>query len=232
MKHIGISPARRMFLRKALGAAPAAVAAGSGVAGATLAVAQSGKSAYQAKYFNADEWSTLNALVDRLIPADEHGPGAIEAGVPEFIDRQMDTPYGRGELWYMHGPFDEKASELFGYQFDLSPKALYRIALPGVAQAVSREFNKPLSELSPTQRDDVLHRLEQGKLEIGRVPAAAFFNQLLTNTREGYFCDPVHGGNKDMAAWKMVGFPGARGDYLDWVEQYGKNYPLGSVSLG
>nr|WP_272901273.1 hypothetical protein [Herbaspirillum frisingense] len=49
---------------------------------------------------------------------------------------------------------------------------------------------------------------------------------------EGYFCDPVDGGNKGMAAWKMIGFPGARADYYDWVDQYGRTYPLPPVSRG
>jgi gluconate 2-dehydrogenase gamma chain len=53
---------------------------------------------------------------------------------------------------------------------------------------------------------------------------------LLQNTREGYFCDPKHGGNKGMAAWRMINFPGARADYIDWVEQYGRRYPLPPVS--
>ncbi|SDV50384.1 gluconate 2-dehydrogenase subunit 3 family protein [Chitinasiproducens palmae] len=232
MKKIGISPSRRLFLRQALGAAPAAVVAGSGAIGLQAAAAADAGKTYTPRYFTGDEWTLLNALVDRLIPPDDVGPGAVEAGVPEFIDRQMDTPYGHGALWYMHGPFDESASDLFGYQLSLSPRDLYRNALPGLADAVRKQYNKAYHDLDAAQKDEVLHQLEQGKFAIGRVPAGAFFGQLLQNTREGYFCDPVHGGNKAMAAWKMIGFPGARGDYLDWVEQYGRNYPLGPVSLG
>lgn len=96
MKIIGISPHRRNFLRKAAGAAPVvALLAGGGV-GVVSAV--SAPPAYQPSYFTADEWATLQALVDRLIPADAEGPGALQAGVHEFIDLQMNTPYAYGAL--------------------------------------------------------------------------------------------------------------------------------------
>lgn len=62
--------------------------------------------------------------------------------------------------------------------------------------------------------------------------AGAFFNQILANTKEGYFADPMYGGNLHMGSWKMIGFPGARADFKDWVSQYGKVYPLGPVSIG
>ena len=38
--------------------------------------------------------------------------------------------------------------------------------------------------------------------------------------QKGFFADPIYGGNRDMVAWKMIGFPGARYDYLDWVDRH------------
>src|SRR5262249_53638075 len=49
---------------------------------------------------------------------------------------------------------------------------------------------------------------------------------------EGFFADPVYGGNRDMAGWKMIGYPGARYDYRDWVERHNERYPLPPVSIG
>src|SRR5690606_40843506 len=72
-------------------------------------------------YFTQEEWAFINAAVDHLIPADEYGPGAIEAGVPEFIDRQMETPYGHGQLWYMQGPFRPSPAPEMGYQLRQKP---------------------------------------------------------------------------------------------------------------
>ena len=80
-------------------------------------------------------------------------------------------------------------------------------------------------------RGQVLMQLEKGQASLDGVPAAAFFAQLLQNTKEGYFADPMYGGNRGMGSWKMIGFPGARADYADWIEQPGKVYPLGPVSI-
>ena len=65
----------------------------------------------------------------------------------------------------------------------------------------------------------------------GGVDAAPFFAMLLQNTKEGYFSDPVYGGNKDMAAWKMIGFPGAHYDYKEWVTRHGEPVPFEPVSF-
>jgi gluconate 2-dehydrogenase gamma chain len=224
MKPIGISPSRRTFLRSVSVIAPAATVAG--VVGTSVASALTAPTPYQPRFFDDSQWAILNAAVDRLIPSDEHGPGAVEAGVSEFIDRQMNTPYGYGALWYMSGPFVKDAPPEFGYQLPQSPRELYRSGLAGLDQTVRKQIGRGFAELSTSERDEVLHRLEDGKLDVGEIPALVFFSQLLQNTREGYFCDPKHGGNKNMAAWRMINFPGARADFMDWVEQYGKRYPL------
>jgi gluconate 2-dehydrogenase gamma chain len=223
----GISPQRRRFLRQALGSAPAVglLAGGAGVASVAAPAA-----AYQPTYFTSEEWGVLCAAVDRLIPPSEDGPGALQAGVHEFIDRQMNTPYAHGALWYMQAPFVAAAPE-FGYQFHMNPRQLYRSALPGLNQAARRLHGKPYAELEPARRDAMIGLLEKNTLDIGPVPAQLLFGQLLQNTHEGYFCDPKHGGNKDMAAWRMIGFPGARADYMDWVEQYGVQYPLPPAAI-
>jgi gluconate 2-dehydrogenase gamma chain len=229
MKVIGISPHRRSFLRKAVTAAPAVAlvaAAGVGAVASTTATTSS----YRPTYFNDAEWTTLQALVDRLIPANSDGPGALEAGVHEFIDLQMNTPYAHGKLWFMQAPFVASTPE-FGYQFHMAPRELYRSGLAGLDAAVKAKLGKAFAALDGAQQDAVIGELEKGTLAIGDVPPKTFFGQLLQNTREGYFSDPVHGGNKDMAAWKMINFPGARADYMDWVEQYGKHYPLPPASI-
>src|SRR3981081_1806348 len=126
MRPVGISPSRRAFLKLALAAAPA-IAAASGeiarparlLAAAAPTVQADPSETYQPTYFTAEEWALLTALVDRLIPADEQGPGALEAGVAEFIDRQMTEPYGYGALWDMQGPF-RLAGAAFGYQLKFS----------------------------------------------------------------------------------------------------------------
>lgn len=230
MKKIGISANRRGFLRGALAVAPAAAVAL--VASPAIRGQAQPAAPYKPSFFNPEEFTLLSAMADTMIPADATGPGAIESGVPEFIDAQMNTPYGKGQLWYMQGPFDPGAPAVFGYQLPYPPAELYRKALAGFAAAIRRQYGKDFPALAEAQRIEAIGNLEKGTLQMGEIPAGAFFTQLLQNVREGYFCDPSDGGNKGMLSWKMIGFPGARADYFDWVEQYGKKYPLPPVSRG
>lgn len=227
---------RRRFLQTSIALVPVASLAGcdlgrhEGSAPAQSAGARADAGPYKPRFFDAAEWAFMQAACDRLIPADAEGPGALEAGAPEFIDRQMETPYAHGATWYMQGPFQQGAPEL-GYQLKLVPRDIYRLGIAAVDRYSRTAYGKPFAELDAATRDTVLGALEAGKLELGDVPAKVFFGQLLQNTREGYFCDPVHGGNRGMAAWKMIGFPGARADFMDFVNQDGKPYPYGPVSI-
>ncbi len=183
------------------------------------------------RYFTAEEWAFLNAACARLIPADENGPGAVELGVPEFIDREMDGGFGHAATWYMQGPFVSALPE-FGYQSPLTPRALYRAGIAAVNEHCRRNFgNTSFFELPGATQDAVLTGLESGVLEFENVSGKSFFGFLLQNTKEGYLADPVHGGNKGMASWKMIGFPGARADFLDWVDRHGARYPYGPVAI-
>ena len=167
MRPIGSSPSRRAFLGRVLAAAPAIAAVSGEIthpARALVASAppkQNQPEIYQPKYFTTEEWTLLTALVDRLIPADEEGPGALEAGAAEFIDRQMTEPYGHGALWYMQGPF-RQASPEFGYQLKYTPRKLYRAALPTVDQAVRVKHGKAFTDLGDDAKDAVIGELLKG----------------------------------------------------------------------
>ena len=90
---------------------------------------------------------------------------------------------------------------------------------------------KPFAQLSDEQKDQLLTGLEKGPIQLDGASAKGLFEQILTNTREGFFADPVYGGNRDMVGWKMLGFPGARYDYRDWVERHNERYPLPPVGI-
>ncbi len=187
---------------------------------------------YSPTFFNDAEWRFVNAFVDRLIPHDEVGPGAVEAGVPVFIDKQMETPYGHGGLWYMHGPFVENTPPTLGYQLNLTPRQLYKNGIAAAEAAIKQAQGKNFADLDDATKDDVLKAMEAGTLDIGKTPSSGtLFGFFWQNTQEGYFSDPAYGGNKDAAAWSMIGFPGARGDYLEWVDQYGKKYPYAPTTI-
>lgn len=228
------SPSRRVFLRQSLSAVPAVTLLGpSALAAPSAATAAQASAAadYAPRYFTQPEWEFIKAAVDRLIPSDADGPGAVELGVPEFLDREMEGAYGHGGFWYMQGPFVPDTPPTLGYQLRYTPRELYRAGIAAVDDWCKSQHGKRFAELAPEQRDDVLHQLEKNQVQLKDVPAGTFFSQLLTNTKEGYFADPMYGGNKQMGAWKLIGFPGARADFADWVEQPGKAYPFGPAAI-
>jgi gluconate 2-dehydrogenase gamma chain len=182
-------------------------------------------------FFTPDEASFTEAAVSRLIPADELGPGAKEVGVPTFLDRQLAGPFGRAERWYMLGPW-RNGTDSQGYQSRLSPAQMYRFAIKAVDDYVrDKHQGKTFAQLSAPDQDQILSSLETDEIRLKGVSGKAFFEQLLQNTVEGFFADPIYGGNRDMAAWRMIGFPGARYDYRDFVAKHGEPFPLPPVSL-
>lgn len=233
------SPGRRGFLRRSIAIVPAASAltATGFVAGQQVAAQPASAAAapasppYTPVYFHAEEWAFIQAAVARLIPSDDTGPGAIEAGVPEFIDRQMEGVFGHAAIWYMQGPF-VPSSPLFGYQGKMPPRDVYRAGIAATdAWCRQQKGGKRFAELDAATQDEVLKGLDGGTIQFAEVGAKDFFTFLLQNTKEGYFSDPIHGGNKNAVAWKMIGFPGARADFLDWVQKPGVHYPLPPVSI-
>jgi gluconate 2-dehydrogenase gamma chain len=189
------------------------------------------ESAYVPRFFTKAEWSFINAAVDHLIPADDSGPGGLECGVPEFLDRQLDSPYGYGAFAYMQGPFLTDVPPQLGYQLSYTPRELYRLGIAAADAQCRQLHGRTFFELETSQQEAYLSQLERGAVKMAGPPAQVFFEQLLNNAREGYFADPIHGGNRHMGAWKMIGFPGARADFTDWIKQAGKLYPYGPVSI-
>jgi gluconate 2-dehydrogenase gamma chain len=182
-------------------------------------------------WFTEAEAAFVGAAVARLIPADELGPGAVEAGVPTFIDRQLAGPFGRGERWYMQGPWSAGASTQ-GWQTRLTPAGLYRAGIRAVDAVAAREqHGASFAKMAAPDQDALLRRLEKGEVALDGVDAKAFFAQLLQNTLEGFWSDPIYGGNRDLAGWKLIGFPGARYDHSPYVAQHGQKYPLPPVGL-
>jgi gluconate 2-dehydrogenase gamma chain len=182
-------------------------------------------------FFTADEAALIEAAVDRLIPPDSRGPGGKDAGCAVFIDRQLAGPYGRSEGLYTRPPFMPAAATQ-GYQLPDAPAARYRTGLRALADYIKSNFaGKSFGDLAATEQDTVLKGLESGSIALKDVKSVDFFALLLANTQEGFFADPIYGGNRDMASWKLIGFPGARYDYRDWVERHNEAYPLPPVGI-
>lgn len=214
-----------------LGAPPQAIQGGVPWSEGT-ADAPPGVSGTDFKYFTTAERAFIEAAVGRLIPNDEVGPGAVEAGVPFFLDRQLAGPYGRGDHYYLVGPWKKGVPEQ-GYQSRFSPAQLYRAAIKAIDQYTAKQFEgRAFANLSEADRDKVLKGLESGTVELDDgVDSKTFFAMLMQNTKEGYFADPIYGGNKDMGGWKMIGFPGAHYDYSAWVTRHGEKVPFPTVGF-
>ena len=188
------------------------------------------------EFFTAAEAAVVAAFADRIIPPDPQTPGGKEAGCAVFIDRQLAGPYGRYAGLYEKGPFHPGAKQQ-GPQSAQTPAQLYRQALAALAKHCHAHpeqcgGGKPLASLDPQQQDAILTGLEDGSLELEGVESKTFFEQLLQDVQQGFFADPIYGGNRDMCAWKMIGFPGARYDYRDWVSRHNERYPHPPVSIG
>jgi gluconate 2-dehydrogenase gamma chain len=211
-----LNPARRRLLQAAAGAA---VALPTGGASAQQPPAQSAK-AYL--FFNLAEAAFIEAALARLIPKDETGPGAIEAGVPEYLDRQLAGAWGAGERLYRAGPW-HPGSPSQGYQLPFTPAEMFRAAM--------RNVDASFPKMSARDQDAYLDALQKEKRDLGGVASNIFFESLLEVTVEGFFSDPAYGGNRDMAAWKMIGFPGAYADFYELVDRHGYAYNAPPTSL-
>jgi gluconate 2-dehydrogenase gamma chain len=169
------------------------------------------------KFFTNEERAFIEAAIERLIPGDPVGPGALESGVVIFLDRQLFGPYGHGDHFFLGGPWP-KGTPQQGYQSRFSPAQLYRAAIAAIDKHVAARLGAAsFAKLDASAQDGLLKALEKNDLPLeGGVDGKIFFDMLLQNTKEGYFSDPLYGGNKGMGAWKMIGFPGAHYDYLEW----------------
>ena len=138
-------------------------------------------------FFTPREAQTVEAMMARLFPSDDLGPGAIEARAVVYLDHA-----------------------LAGAERDLQPR--YRAALKTLDSLARARTGNSFSECGAATQDHLLADLEADRApEFGEPGAApAFFEMVRGHTLEGLFCDPVHGGNHDLLGWKLLGYPGPR----------------------
>jgi gluconate 2-dehydrogenase gamma chain len=164
------------------------------------------------RFFDEKEALIVAAAASRIFPSDDSGPGAHEAGVVIYIDRQMAGPYGRDQDRYTQGPFEEGMPEV-GYQGKPTRSEIYREGLKNLAG---------FEDLDPAEQDKKLKQIE----------SSYFFAMLRQHTIEGMFCDPMHGGNIDMVGWQLVGYPGPQMSFLEDVDKHlGEAFRPKPVSL-
>jgi gluconate 2-dehydrogenase gamma chain len=195
---------RRDLLRRAAGAA-VAVPLGPPVAGASPAKAghddsgaaghddaqdaarrlQPGAGRDPLENLTATEMDTLEAMVDRLIPSDEHGPGAKEARAARYIDRALG-----GAL--------------------AASRPVYAAGLAAIDRYAQSSHGAAFRSLSPSDQDAVLVEVEKGAATGFPNGSTAFFTMVLNHTHQGTFGDPYYGGNANFVGWDLIGYPGVR----------------------
>ncbi|MBV9746557.1 MAG: gluconate 2-dehydrogenase subunit 3 family protein [Acidobacteriia bacterium] len=164
------------------------------------------------RFFTADEANVVEAACARIFPSDENGPGAKEAGVVIYIDRQLAGPYGRDKYRYTQRPFVESVPE-HGYQGKANPRLIYREGLKSLAGFTNR---------TPAEQDARLRDIE----------TTMFFRMLRQHTVEGMFSDPLHGGNAGLIGWQLIGYPGPLMNYREEIDKlHGEPFRRKPVSL-
>jgi len=215
---------RRQFL---LGAGLAGASVATGLAGAPEPAVAQGAAPAPASTAEPDTYLTLtateaaflSAAADTMIPADDLSPSGTDCGVVTYIDRQLAGAYGAGAKMYRSGPFQRGKPEQ-GYQLALTPRQYFEAGIVAANDWSRKTYGKEFDRLSPAERTTALKTMEEGKAQFEHFSATAFFNRVLAIVMEGFFSDPMYGGNRNKAGWKMLGFPGLPATYADKVDAY------------
>src|SRR5215831_197569 len=158
---------RRVFLKHVAAVVGAAPLAGAAVPVAVARDASDGEPLPEAwLFFNAEEARTADVVLARLIPADENGPGAREAGVVVFLDRQLAGAWGHGDHFYRKGPFLPGTPQQ-GYQLAFTPAELFRLGFARLDENARKLRGAAFADLTDAQQDDLLAQAEHGKLDFG-----------------------------------------------------------------
>src|SRR5712675_515615 len=183
-------------------------------------------------FLNLDEAAFVEALVDHMVPADELTPKGTDLGINIYIDRALAGAWGKGDRLYNQGPWKPGVPSQ-GYQLPLTPAQLYRAGIAATNIQCQKAYGKPFDRLDEKQREEVLVGLSSGKLIFeGGLPARVFWTTVYQTVMEGMFSDPIHGGNRDKAGWKLIGFPGAIAVHREHIEQYrDKKFPADFVGI-
>jgi len=218
---------RRSFLK---GAGVALGVAGSASVPVTTVLAQASADSppdipgYQS--LSLEESAITEALVEHMWPTDDLGPSGLDLGIATFIDRQLAGGFGRGDRLYSQGPFRQGKPQ-HGYQLPLTPEQWFKLGIAALNTYCHSLHGKTYDRLAAAERESVLLAVSSGDANVPELNLASWFNELFYPLfTQGAFADPIYGGNRDKAAWKMIGYPGLPAVYnRDIVTYRGKRNP-------
>jgi gluconate 2-dehydrogenase gamma chain len=184
-------------------------------------------------FLNLEEAAFVEALVDHMVPADDLSPKGSDIGINIYIDRTLAGAWGNGDRLYMQGPW-KKGQPSQGYQLPLTPAQFYRAGITATNAHCRKTYNnKRFDQLTEAQRQEVLVALSGGRITFdGGLPAREFWTMVYQTVMEGMFADPIHGGNRNKAGWRLIGFPGAIAVHRENIEKFkNKPFPNEPVSI-
>ena len=167
----------------------------------------------------ATEAAFLSAAYDTIIPADALSPSGTDCGLVNYIDRQLAGAWGNGARLYRSGPFVPGKPEQ-GYQLSLTPREFFAAGIKAANEWSRKTYGKEFDRLAPADREAALKTMEAGKAEFADISGKQFFEALLQSAMEGFFADPIYGGNRDKVSWRMIGYPGLPAAYADKALEY------------
>ena len=167
----------------------------------------------------ATEAAFLSAAYDTFIPADRLSPSGTDCGLLAFMDRQLASAWGGGAKLYRSGPFIQGKREQ-GYQLSLTPREFFAAGIKAANEWTQKTYGKDFDRLSPAQRETALKAMDEGKAEFVEINGKQFFEMLYQSAMEGFFADPIYGGNRDKVSWRMVGYPGLPATYAGKALEY------------
>ena len=223
---------RRSFLKGAGAASTAVATALSGalpadaqVPASAAATSPSAPPAAEALLtLTATEAAFLSAAYDAFIPADRLSPSGTDCGLVTFMDRQLAAAWGGGAKLYRSGPFIQGKREQ-GYQLSLTPREFFAAGIKAANEWTRKTYGKDFDRLALAEREAALKAMDAGKAEFNEIDAKQFFEMLYQSAMEGFFADPIYGGNRDKVSWRMVGYPGLPATYREHMKTYfGKKY--------
>jgi gluconate 2-dehydrogenase gamma chain len=224
---------RRDFLKSAVAGGAVAAAATAAVTAPQTAQAQSAATAAPGYAFlNLDEAAFVEALVDHMVPADQYSPKGTAMGLNIFIDRALAGGWGKGDRLYMQGPWKPGVPSQ-GYQLPLTPAELYRAGIAATNAHCAKTYGKSFDRLDATQRQEVLVGLSSAKITFSDgLPVRVFWSTVYQTVIEGMYSDPIYGGNRNKAGWKMIGFPGVIATHAQDIVKYrDKKFPADYTSI-
>jgi gluconate 2-dehydrogenase gamma chain len=182
-------------------------------------------------FLTPPEAAFVEAAVDVFVPADELTPSGTNLGLAVFIDRQLSGAWGKGDRLYRQGPWRQAPASL-GYQLPLAPAEFFRMGLTAANVYCKKTYGKEFDHLTGAEKQKVLEGLDQSTIVLDGTSGKQFFDMLYQATMEGMFADPIYGGNRNKAAWKMIGYPGVIAVHATNITTYkNKRYVVDPVSI-